>query len=252
MVLSSGLVPVGPALPVAAGTAETMEAEVLTWINSARVAQGLVPFRLRTGLASVAGDRAAALSAGGVMSHEAAGCISCQLADRGIQWWANGESIGESTWPWGHEVAWSLFNGWKASPAHWELFMGSTFNYVGIGFVYNAATGTTWASVVMTESTDWTRPVARMVSRSVSDTTVSWTWRGADVALQSHTAGLRNFDVEYRVGSGPWQTIRTGTSATNLTLTGRAVAHYYGLRVRSRDWKGNLSAWTAELRAWVP
>ena len=91
-----------------------------------------------------------------------------------------------------------------------------------------------------------------MASVARSGTTVTWKWTGADTLLQTYTAGLHNFEVEYRVGTGSWVMIRTGTTARYLTLSGRAHGHYYGLRVRSRDWRGYLSAWTAELRVWVP
>ena len=81
---------------------------------------------------------------------------------------------------------------------------------------------------------------------------MSWSGTGADTRLQTHTAGLKNFDVQYRVGSGTWTTIRTGTTAKSLSLGSRAHGHYYGLRVRARDNLGYLSAWSAEMRIWVP
>jgi hypothetical protein len=91
-----------------------------------------------------------------------------------------------------------------------------------------------------------------MGSSSRSGTTVSWAWSGADTKLQTHTSGLKNFDVQYRVGSGTWTTIRSGTTAKSLMLTGRAHGHWYGLRVRARDNLGYLSSYSAELRVWVP
>jgi len=252
LVLSTGLVPVRPATTAAAGTAETMEGELLASINAARIAQGLVPYRMHAGLASVAGDRAAAMAAASTLSHSVAGCLSCQLASHGIPWFASGEDIGESGWPWGNQAATSLFDAWKGSPVHWDLMMSANFNYVGIGVAYNATTGTTWSSIVMTESIDQTRPWARMAGKSVSGTTAAWSWKGGDIALQTHTAGLKNFDVQYRVDSDLWKTIRSATTSTSLILTGRPHGHYYGVRVRARDRVGNLSSWTSELRVWVP
>jgi len=65
-------------------------------------------------------------------------------------------------------------------------------------------------------------------------------------------SGLKNFDVEYSVDNGSWSLIKSGTTARSLSLGGRAGGHYYGLRVLDRDNKGYLSAWTSELRIWVP
>lgn len=74
----------------------------------------------------------------------------------------------------------------------------------------------------------------------------------ADVLLQTHTAGLKNFDLEYRVDYGTWSVIRSGTTSTSLSLGSRPHGHYYSLRVRSRDWRGNVSYWTTSIRVWVP
>jgi len=81
---------------------------------------------------------------------------------------------------------------------------------------------------------------------------VSFTWTGADRLLQTHTAGLKNFDVQLKRDSGSWRTIRTGITATSLTLWNRAGGHWYRLRVRARDERGNVSGWTKQIRVWVP
>ena len=39
--------------------------------------------------------------------------------------------------------------------------------------------------------------------------------------LQTHTAGLRDFDVQYRIDSGSWRTLRNDTTTRSLTLTDR-------------------------------
>ena len=44
--------------------------------------------------------------------------------------------------------------------------------------------------------------IARVTGASRSGDDVSWTWNGYDPRLQTHTAGFRDFDVQYRVGSG--------------------------------------------------
>jgi uncharacterized protein YkwD len=236
--------------PAAASTAGSMESSILGWVNAERSKRGLVPLRSHGGLAGIAGDRAATMASTGVMAHT--GCLSCPLNARGIQWYGAGEVIAYTTWPWGSQAAKSVFNGWKGSSSHWALLMSNQFNYIGIGVAYRGASSATFAAGVLIESVDGTKPRARMQSVSRSGTTVTWRWTGADTALQTHTAGLRNFDVQYRTDGGSWSTIRKGTAARSLSLDYRTRGHWYGLRVRARDHRGHMSGFTSELRVWVP
>ena len=81
---------------------------------------------------------------------------------------------------------------------------------------------------------------------------VSWSWSGYDPRLQTHWAGLRDFDVQYRIGSGSWRTIRDNITSTSLTLRDRVHGRSYAIRVRATDRRGNVGKWTAESRIWVP
>ena len=81
---------------------------------------------------------------------------------------------------------------------------------------------------------------------------ISWTWNGYDPRLQTHLAGLRDFDVQYRIGYGDWRLIRDNTWATSLTLLDRVHGRSYAIRVRATDRRGNVGRWTAESRIWVP
>ncbi len=118
--------------------------------------------------------------------------------------------------------------------------------------VSRAANGSTWASILVTASVDHTPPVARNGLLSRSGTTVRFSWSGADPLLQTHTAGLRSFDVQYRVDWGPWHLLRNDTTSRSLSLYNRAHRHYYSFRVQAADRRGNLSAWTPIKRIWVP
>lgn len=244
-----GVGPVAHPADVRAGTAEDMESQLFSLINGARTQQGLVPLRGWYKLTDMAGDRAASMARTGTMSHPS--CLGCMFTDYGIQWYGVGEVLAWTSWPWGSQAAQSIFNGWKGSSTHWAILMSTKFNYLGLG-VALASNGRTYAAGELSESKDRTAPWSKMSSVSRSGTTVSWTWTGADTKLQTHTAGLKNFDVQYRVGSGSWTTIRSGTTAKSLSLSGRAHGRYYGLRVRARDNLGYVSAWSAEKRIWVP
>ncbi len=242
--------PLSHPTPAAAGTADNMEASLLSWINADRAKLGLVPLRLHRGLVDLAGDRAATMASTGVMEH--LDCLGCVLNNRGIQWYGYGEVIAWTSWPWGSQAAQSLYNAWKGSSTHWPLLMSNRFNYLGIGVAYRSSNGRTYGAIDLTESVDQTRPWAKMRTASRQGNDVTWTWTGADTRLQTHTAGLKNFVVQLKVGSGDWRTIRTGTTATSITLTDRAGGRTYWLRVRSRDNRGYLSRWTAKVGVYVP
>jgi uncharacterized protein YkwD len=109
-VVLSGFTPVASPGEVHAGTAQTMDSDILGWINASRLKLGLRILRVQSGLMSLADYRAATMAATGVMSHTIAGCLSCELAARGIQWYSYGEVIAENTYPWGYQSALALFN----------------------------------------------------------------------------------------------------------------------------------------------
>jgi uncharacterized protein YkwD len=248
--LVTGIGPLANPSPAAAGTAETMEATILNLVNAERTKRGLVPLRLHPALVDLAGDRAASMAKTADFSHPS--CLSCLIDSRGIQNWGAGEIIAWTGWPWGAEAARSLFDAWKGSSLHWGILMSSDYNYIGFGVAYRSANKRTYAAGILTESKDRTAPWSKMDKGSRSGTKVTWTWSGSDVGLQTHTAGLKNFDVQYRVGKGKWKTIRSATTATSLSLGSRAHGHWYSLRVRARDNAGNVAAYSHEKRVWVP
>lgn len=239
-----------PAAAATTATASSIEGQLLAWVNDARAQRGLRALRTNTAIVDFAGSRAAHMASTGVMAFPS--CLSCSLTNAGIQYYNYGEIISWSSYNWGSEAAQSIFNGWKQSSSHWAKLMSSTFNYIGIGIAYASSTGRTWSSADLTESKDRTKPWTKMSScSSSSGTTVSWTWSGADYPLQTHTAWLKNYDVQYRVDDGAWATIRSATTAKSLSLTDRAGGHWYSLRVRARDNAGNTSAYSPEMRIWV-
>jgi hypothetical protein len=127
----------------------------------------------------------------------------------------------------------------------------SSSNYIGIG-IAQAADGSTWSSILFTESVDHTRPVASNGSLTRSGTSIKFHWSGTDPVLQTHTAGIKGFNVMYRVNGGDWVQIRTVTTYTWLGLSGRHHGYTYSFKVQAVDRRGNLSGWTAEKRVYVP
>lgn len=252
-ILLATVATIGTPAPASASTETSMEHSLRTWINRDRADRGLRPLRLDLRLVALAGERASWMAAHGKLTHDSVdGTICDALTARSIRWYSCGEDVGYTSYPWGSKAAASLYSMWKHSPAHWALLMSSRFNYLGIGVAYRSATATTYASIVFLEGPDRTAPWARMRTKSVSGTTIRFTWSGADRLLQTHTAGLRDFNVQYRVDSGAWRQIRTATTATSIALSSRQRGHYYTIRVQARDRRANLSSWSAGLRVWVP
>lgn len=240
-----------------AGTPTAVQASLRTslqtWINRDRAAAGLRPLRLDVRLNQLAGERADWMATHGQLSHMTVdGTVSEAYATRSIAWYRAGEAVGYSTSRWGLAVASSIYAMWRDSPTHWTELMSTDFNYLGIGLAYAAPSGATYASIALLEGPDRTAPVARMRTKSVLGTTIAFSWSGVEPLLQTHTSGLRDFNVEYRADIRPWVQIRTATLASTLLLRNRAHGHWYAIRIQARDWRANLSPWSAALRVWVP
>jgi uncharacterized protein YkwD len=242
-----------PAAAAAAATPADVASMLLGSMNADRVDRGLVGYRTWADLTALATERAGRMAAAHTLSHAAAGGnVGNTLDARGIGWMGYGEIIAMSGFPWGAEAAGNVYGLWWNSPAHRGIMQSATYNYVGIGVV-QADDGTTWVSAVMTESIDHTVPVARNRSISVRyRDDIVFRWSGADPRLQTHTAGIRSYDVRMRRDNGSWKRIRNDTTATSLVLKDRLHRHWFTFRVQAKDRRGNLSPWTSEIRVWVP
>jgi uncharacterized protein YkwD len=249
LVVSFGLI---DARPVAAATNASIGSQLVGWVNQARASRGLRALRVDARLGSLAFQRASVLSDAGLLDHSLPGDIGRQIDGAGIRWYRYGEVLAWSSATYGSPSAWAIFTAWRGSPSHWTLLMSSDFNYLGPGVSVRQADGATYASILLTESPDHTAPAARIDDASRYGATVTWRWHGWDPPLQTHTAGIANFDVQYRTDDGSWATVRTATTSTALRLYGRASGHTYGVRVRTRDRRGTVSAWSAEVRIQVP
>jgi uncharacterized protein YkwD len=255
-VLAAGLVftagPAPAAADSATATAADTNARILASMNAGRTASGLVGYVSWSALAELAAERVAKMAAVGKLSHDIAGeDIGDSLTSRGIYWMGYGEIIAKSPFPFGSDAASNVYEMWKASPGHNAIMFSRTYNYIGIGTV-QAADGTTWVAAIMTESLDRTAPVASNGSLTRSGRDLVFTWSGSDPRLQTHTAGLRSFDIQMRLDGGSWRTVRDNTTRTRAVFPDRARGHWYGFRVQAADRRGTLSRWTSETRIWVP
>lgn len=240
--------------PTAEATTSTTDLEygLLTKINEARSDHGLRPLRPLARVWSVAGTRAARMASTNVLSHSVAGSLSAQLRAKDVPWYAYGEDIGYTRARRGTTATNELFRLWQASPEHWKLMMSSSYNYIGVGLAYRSSNNKTFGSLVFTESPDRTDARAYMNGVSTSGSSATWSWWGTDPVLQTHTAGLRSFDVQVRVDAGSYRTVAKGTTATARIWTGLHSGHVYRMRVRARDRAGNIGRWTAPVAVRMP
>jgi uncharacterized protein YkwD len=243
----------GPPAPSRAAVSATeAESMLLGWVNAARADRGLVPLVGWSDLASIAGYRAGRMASQNVLSHTVAGSLSRQLAGEGVTWMRYGEVIAWSTAGWPVRSAEAIFRSWRGSPSHWALLMSSRFNYVGVGLALRSSNGRTYGSIVLTESPDHSGAISRLTGVSRRGNDVTWTWLGYDRPLQTHTAGLRDYDVQYRVDGGDWRLIRNDLASRSITIADRQSGHTYRLRIRATDRRGNVGAWSSPLSIAVP
>jgi uncharacterized protein YkwD len=250
-VMFAGLFTVAKPAPVYAGVTST-ERAVISWINADREARGLRALRPWSTLYDIAEMRAKRMASANVMSHTISGNLGNQLTSYGVRYYSKGENIAYTSRYTGLDAAKHIYRMWKGSSIHWAQILSKKFNYVGVGLSYRSSNNRTYASLVFTESPDHTKPKASITWASKVGKDIVWTWHGADVPLQTHTAGFRDFDVQYRVDGGSWHMARDNTTVTTLTMYDKPSGHSYGLRVRGRDRAGNVGSWSAETRVSLP
>jgi uncharacterized protein YkwD len=244
MVLLAGAWFGGPATVSATSTSATMDAQVLASINTDRVALGLHALRLDSRLVGWSADRSAWMAARGVMTHTSYDGSPCNLYNvMRITWYGCGEAVAYTTATPGAAAAAALYALWKGSPDHYALITSKTFNYIGIGITYQPVDRTTYASILFLEGPDRSLPIASLTNVSLTDRTVHWGWTAGDPILQTHTAGVKNYDIELRANNGSWRMLRANSVTLSYTLQNRLPGSSWALRVRARDNAGNVSGW---------
>jgi len=253
LVVALGAVAAHPLPAAAAGlTTASAETSLLAWTNRDRAALGLRPLRFDPRLAAIAGTRAANLAAASTFSHAAAGGdLAPALARAGVQWYAWGENIARQPGGLTGTTVAAIYRAWRTSASHWSMLTSRTMNYVGFGVAVRSD-GQVFASTDFTESRDHSAPGAKIDSATRSGTTITFSWHGYDPVLQTHWAGLRDYDAWYRVDGGSWRLVRDNTTATSLRLGSRAHGHRYWLMVRARDRAGNVGRASTPVSVWVP
>ena len=182
------------------------------------------------------------------LSHTVGGDLGAQLDARGIHWYRYGEAIAYTTAAWADTAARTLFtdvDGQRRPPGPAdELAVQLRGRRPGPALERRRTFGTVVLDRVARHQR---RPLVVHGHARRSGDDVTWSWTGADVPLQTHTAGLRDYDVQYRVGSGSWHDDRGTTRRRRRSpLRDRPSGASYGVRVRATDRRGNAGAWTAD------
>lgn len=262
--LLSGLLLVPLAGPVAAvdpaGTDPTTPPPVLpdqTWLtqagwdlvtlaNSKRSQVGLVPLRMDPTLTSIARDRARVMAQNDVMSHtEPDGTkVWDRMNAARITWYAGGEIIAWNHYPLQYSPA-EAIAAWWASPGHHAIMVSTGYNYFGFGAAASAD-GKLYYAGVYAKMPDHTAPRVRFtrVSSYVVDSRhkrVTVRWTGGDVRLQTLTAGMYRYQLQYRQLGHPWR-LWTTTTYYRKSITLVRGAHYE-FRIHAVDRAGNWSPW---------
>ena len=226
----------------------TAEARLHRLINAERSALGLVRLPWDRRLADIAQDRSDDMVANDYFAHPPSGVMAELLRKKNITWYRWGETLAWNTLSTATESADQVLEQWRNSEGHWNLLMSADFNYIAIGVARNSKGRYIWTALLL-KGPDRTRPAASMngtaqglVASGKRAVTVKWT--GNDVPLSVLTAGLKDFKLQRRVGSGTWQAVTSWTTATSRTFE-LTVGTTYRFRVRSRDHNGNLSRWSA-------
>jgi uncharacterized protein YkwD len=250
--------------PVAATTITALpdaETAMIGQLNSQRAALGLVPLRLDARLTTIARARSNDMAAKDYFAHQQPDGLWAWdlLKAAGITYYGAGEIIGRTG---GVTLDGSISlvaSQWKASASHYALITSTSFNYFGVGVAINSTGRTIWTTIFIkgpdrTGPKAWLTTTSNVLDTSVSSFTssakrgVTLRWSGGDVKLQTLTAGIYNYRVQYRLaGTTTWATLVSATTATYATRY-LYVGRIYELRIQGKDRAGNYGAWSAVLR----
>jgi uncharacterized protein YkwD len=234
-----------PALAVQAPTEP--EARVLSLVNQARAEMGRVPLYWDDRLADIAQERSDYMASSGTFGHLSSSEMGALFEAHKIIWYYRAEVLVKGTPRTPMESAEEAFVTWKGSSSHWNLLMETEFNYAAFG-VTRAADGWYYWTGLLLKGPDRTAPTASMTGASMGKIvsgkrSVTVSWKGADVPLSVLTAGLKDFRLQRRVGSGSWVRVTDWTKATSKAFS-LTVGKTYRFRIRARDNNGNKSVWS--------
>lgn len=254
LALSAAAAPASATTTASSSSLRSAETQMRGLLNQDRAKYGLVAYRADSRLNSIARKRAAVMASTNTLSHtEPDGDKVFDYLNRaGITWYAAGEIIAWNSWGTPSESAVVANASWMGSSSHKSIILSTGYNYVGVGVAQASNGRFYWAAVTIkgpdrTGARAWMKASLGATGKPV-DGRVAYTvtWAGADVRLQVLTSGLASFDLDVRADGGSWWRRATATSTTSR-VSYLSPGHRYDYRVRARDRKGNVGAWSASL-----
>ena len=234
-----------------ASTQDAAEHELLGLINDARAARGLIAVRPDSRLTAIARARSADMARYHYFGHrQPDGRTVFDILDASpITWYGAGEVLAWDTgYPSIDASAAAARDGWLASASHREVILSRDYNYVGFGYVLDGSTGKRlWTGVFMRgpdRTGGWVRlqPTLELSAAGTLNRRYRIDWTGGDIPLSALTAGLDRYQLQLRADDTSWHWWTTGTTVTYRDLVVWR-GHWYDVRVRACDRRGNCGAW---------
>jgi len=239
-----------PALGPADAASAPLRDALFAGVNTDRTATGLVRYVRDAELERVAQDRAQRLAGSAAFGHPAAGAPILDVVQAtGIGPLGVGEDLGWSTEPDLVALA-SIRAMWASSPSHREILLSDAAAYAGVGVAVQG--GRLVAVLVVAETLDRTPPVVETPTAKRHGAGAIIRWSARDPLLQTHTAGVRDAAVQFRVDGGAWRTLDRANARGRTALTAMTPGRTYEVRVRARDRAGNVSAWVESAPIRIP
>jgi uncharacterized protein YkwD len=243
----------GPAVVSATAASDAAEAELIRLINKDRADAGLVPYRSYSLLNTIAYKRSYDMATKHYFSHrQPDGRTAFDMIDAtSITWYSAAEDIAWNNYGDYQGSAIMANNQWMGSSAHRAAILSTSYNYVGVGLAVDSSNGHRMWTALFLKKPDHTggwasfntvndTAAADTTVASTSPRTVTVSWKGGDVRLNTLTAGFDHYQVRKRTDDNPWIIRSTTTASRTFTAY---PGHRYSWGIRACDRRGNCGSW---------
>jgi uncharacterized protein YkwD len=234
------------AVPVAASdlTVDQARQYLFDRINTARANNGLAAVQLDARVQDIAQTRSDDMATNHYFGHLTNEQLAAMYSNRGIAWSKIGEILAANDYPALDTSADVAMSSWRNSSTHWDIITDGTYNFAGVGIAKDDQSGDwIWTVEFAREPVAVTKPTVTFTNSQVVPFTASTRKVQVSWAGSPGTYAIKDYKLQYRIGSGNWRTVFLATTRTATTLK---VAHgkTVQFRVRARDVQLNKGVWT--------